>query len=101
MNLFCDGTKLGGGERRVKWHKKKAFPHGIITFTIPLSGREEDKLPDPMHESIEGTQIHLTCWDLNAPDYAIPCLKCKDGLLKKVRFHTGKIRSTMTPIFDT
>jgi hypothetical protein len=70
-------------------------------FTIPLSGRAEHELPDPMYESIEGTQIHLTRWDLNAPDYAIPCLECKDGVLKKVKFHACKIRSAMTPIFDT
>jgi hypothetical protein len=99
-STFCDGTKLGGGERRVQWYKK-AFPHGLITFTVPSAGREKNKLPDPMYELIEGTQIHLTHWDLNAPNYAIPCLKCKDGLLKKVRFHKGKLMSAMTLVFDT
>jgi hypothetical protein len=99
-STYSDGTKLGGGERRVQWYKK-AFPRGVITFTVPSAGREKNKLPDPMYESIEGTKIHLTRWDLNAPDYAIPCLECKDGLLKKVRFHTGKLMSAMTPIFDT
>jgi hypothetical protein len=53
-----------------------------------------------MHESIEGTQINLTCWDLNAPNYDIPCLKWEDGLLKKTKFHLGQIMSAITPIFD-
>jgi hypothetical protein len=52
-----------------------------------------------MYESIEGTQIHLTRWDLNAPNYAIPCLECKDGLLKKAKFHPGQIHSAITPVF--
>jgi hypothetical protein len=97
-STYCEATKLGGGERQIKWYKK-AFPCGIITFTVPLAGREKDKLPDPMHESIEGTQIQLTRWDLNAPDYAIPCLECMDSLLKKAKFHPGQIHSAITPVF--
>jgi hypothetical protein len=99
-STYCEGTKLGGGERQVKWYKKH-FPHGVVSFTVPLTGREEDKPPDPMYESIEGTQIHLTGWDLNAPtNYDIPCLECKDGLLKKTKFHTGKMASAIIPIFE-
>jgi hypothetical protein len=98
-STHCDGTKLGGGENRVKWYKKH-FPCGMITFTVPLSGREEDELPDLMYESIESTQIHLTCWDLNATDYDIPCLDCKDDLLKKAKFHASKIPSAITPVFS-
>jgi hypothetical protein len=98
-STYCDGTKLGGGERQIKWYKK-AFPRGIVTFTVPLTGsREINKLPDPMYESIKGTEIHLTRWDLNAPDYVIPCLECKDGLLKKNKFLPGQIHSTITPVF--
>jgi hypothetical protein len=71
----------------------------MILFTVPLSSREEDKLL--VYELIEGTQMQLIGWDLDAPGYAIPCLECNDGLLKKVQFHMAKIGSaSMTPIFD-
>jgi uncharacterized metal-binding protein YceD (DUF177 family) len=34
-STYCEGTKLGGCERRVKWYKKH-FPHGVVLFTVPV-----------------------------------------------------------------
>jgi hypothetical protein len=97
LSTYCNERNLAGQcERQAKWYKK-AFPCCMIS----LSSREEEELPDPMYKSIKGTHIHLTRWDLNALGYAIPYLECKDGLLKKVPFHTAQIGRAMTPIFET
>ena len=59
--------RLGGGDKRIEWYKNH-FPCGSIMWTVPIGGREVDAPPNPLYESIQGTPIFITRWELNVPD---------------------------------
>ena len=50
-----------------------------------------------MYESIQGTTIYLTRWDLNAPDIIIQCYSCNKGILEHTR---SQVSTQATPIFN-
>ena len=88
--------KLGGGDKSVAWYQVH-FPRGKICFTIPIGGRVWHETPGPMYESIQGTTIYLTRWDLNAPDIIIQCYSCNKGILEHTR---SQVSTQATPIFN-
>jgi hypothetical protein len=91
--------RLGGGDKRIDWYKKH-FPCGRIMWSVPIGGRELGAPPDPLYESIQGTPIFITRWELNVPDLVMSCTECTTGILLNTKFRSSKIASSVTPIFS-
>jgi len=82
-------------ENCISWYKEH-FPRGVLAFTIPDSGRKLGETIDIKYESVAGTTIHITRWDLNTPDIKLNCT-CGGTL---AIFCNGKsVFSNITPIF--
>jgi hypothetical protein len=93
--------RLGGGDKRIKWYKKH-FPCGCIMWTVPIGGRELGGPPNPLYESIQGTPIFITRWELNVPNLVMSCpeSECTRGILLSTKFRSAKIASSVMPIFS-
>jgi hypothetical protein len=95
------GTRrLGGGDKRIEWYKNH-FPPGSIKWTVPVGGRDLlNAPPNPLYESIQGTPIFITRWELNVPELVMTCAECTKGVLLNTRFRSTTIASSVTPIFS-
>jgi hypothetical protein len=95
-----DGSRcLKGGNDRIVWFDKH-FPRGVTSFTVPLCGRVEGSLPNAMYESIQGSTIYITRWDLMLRGSPLKCVECDDGLLFQNSIDTTKMASILTPVFS-
>jgi hypothetical protein len=94
------GYKLAGGEERLLWFDHY-FPEGVCCFTVPVSGRQPNEAPDPLYESIQGTTIYLTRWELLLRGKPIHCVACSNGILQHVNPETTRIAEAMTPVFSS
>jgi len=61
----------------------------------------QEKLPDPLYESIHGTTIYWTCWELNAPDLTLMCHECNEGILKHTRARIDKSSARIKAVFNS
>jgi hypothetical protein len=70
-------------------------------WTAPIGGRQLGAPPNPLYdESIQGTPIFITQWELNVPDLVMGCVECTEGVLLNSKFRSSKIASSLMPIFS-
>jgi hypothetical protein len=60
---------------------------------VPLCGRVDDSVPNALYESIQGSTIYITRWDLMLQGTPLKCVERDDGLLNHISIDTTKMAS--------